>query len=96
MAHKLTADEIDLALAGLAGWEKSAGRPAIEKTFHFKNFVEAFGFMAKVALIAEKLDHHPEWSNVYGRVVIVLTTHDCGGVTALDVTLAQKIENLRV
>ncbi len=96
MAHKLTADDIDLALAGLAGWAKSPDKPAIEKTFHFRNFVEAFGFMAKVALIAEKLDHHPEWSNVYGRVVIVLTTHDCGGVTALDVTLAQKIENLRV
>ena len=90
----LTGDEIDEALAHLSGWGKSASKPAIEKSFRFKNFVEAFGFMTKVALLAEKLDHHPEWSNVYRNVTIVLTTHDSGGVTALDVTLAKQIEVL--
>jgi 4a-hydroxytetrahydrobiopterin dehydratase len=90
----LTDDEIDLALAGLAGWQKPTDKPAIEKSFRFKNFVEAFGFMSKVALLAEKLDHHPEWSNVYRTVDITLITHDSGGVTALDVTLAKQIEGL--
>ena len=86
--------EFETALANLSGWEKSADRSAIEKAFRFKNFVEAFGFMTKVALLAEKLDHHPEWSNVYRNVTIVLTTHDSGGVTELDVTLATQIEGL--
>ncbi len=90
----LTPAEIDLALIKLNGWEKSAAKPAIEKSFRFKNFVEAFGFMTKVALLAEKLDHHPEWSNVYRNLTIVLTTHDSGGVTELDVTLATHIESL--
>ena len=90
----LTDAEIDVALAGLTGWEKPTGKSAIEKTFRFKNFVEAFGFMTKVALLAEKLDHHPEWSNVYRTVAITLTTHDSKGVTALDVSLATQIENL--
>ena len=86
--------ELDLALAKLDSWEKSTGKPAIEKSFRFQNFVEAFGFMTKVALVAEKLDHHPEWSNVYRNVTIVLTTHDSGGVTELDVTLAMQIDGL--
>ncbi|MGL4406575.1 MAG: 4a-hydroxytetrahydrobiopterin dehydratase [Notoacmeibacter sp.] len=90
----LTDTEITAALSGLAGWQKSSEKPAIEKTFRFKNFVEAFGFMTKVALLSEKLDHHPEWSNVYRTVVIGLTTHDAGGVTQLDVTLAKQIEGL--
>jgi 4a-hydroxytetrahydrobiopterin dehydratase len=90
----LTDDEISAALAGLVGWEKSTAKPSIEKIFRFKNFVEAFGFMSKVALLAEKLDHHPEWSNVYRTVDITLTTHDSGGVTSLDVTLAKQIEGL--
>ena len=90
----LTPAEIDRALAGLSGWEKSPAKPAIEKAFRFRNFVEAFGFMTKVALLSEKLDHHPEWSNVYRNVTIVLTTHDSGGVTELDVTLATQIEEL--
>jgi 4a-hydroxytetrahydrobiopterin dehydratase len=92
----LTGDEIDKALTPLNGWEKSALKPAIEKSFRFKNFVEAFGFMTRVALLAEKLDHHPEWSNVYRNVTIVLTTHDSGGVTELDVTLATQIEALLI
>jgi 4a-hydroxytetrahydrobiopterin dehydratase len=95
MKHVVLLDaEIDTALSGLKGWEKSSAKPAIEKTFRFKSFVEAFGFMTKVALLAEKLDHHPEWSNVYRTVAITLTTHDSGGVTSLDVTLARQIEGL--
>jgi 4a-hydroxytetrahydrobiopterin dehydratase len=92
----LTDAEIDMALAGLAGWQKSTAKTAIEKSFRFKNFVEAFGFMSKVALLAEKLDHHPEWSNVYRTVDITLTTHDSGGLTGLDVMLAKQIEGLNI
>ena len=90
----LTDTDLDVALAGLTGWAKSPEQPAIHKTYRFKNFVEAFGFMTKVALLAEKLDHHPEWSNVYRTVVITLTTHDSKGVTDLDITLATQIDAL--
>ncbi|MCR9149882.1 MAG: 4a-hydroxytetrahydrobiopterin dehydratase [Rhodobacteraceae bacterium] len=76
------------------GWTAEDGRDAIRKTYQFRNFVEAFGFMAKVALVAEKMNHHPEWSNVYRKVDVVLTTHDAGGLTDLDVTLAQRMEEL--
>lgn len=79
----------EAALARLAGWEKAdGGRDAIRKTFRFEDFNRAFGFMTRVALAAEKLDHHPEWFNVYNRVEVTLATHDAGGVTELDVTLA--------
>ena len=79
----------DAALARLPGWAKVDGdRDAISKTFRFKDFNSAFGFMSRVALMAEKLDHHPEWFNVYNRVEVVLATHDAEGVTELDVTLA--------
>ncbi len=79
----------EAALARLSGWEKAeGGRDAIRKTFRFDDFNQAFGFMARVALAAEKLDHHPEWFNVYNRVEVTLATHDAGGVTELDVTLA--------
>ena len=76
------------ALDQLDGWAAVDGRDAISKTFQFKDFSEAFGFMARTALAAEKLDHHPEWFNVYNRVDVVLATHDADGVTALDVRLA--------
>lgn len=93
--HAVLSDAaIGKALVDINGWQKSAAKPAIEKTFFFKNFVDAFGFMTKVALLCEKLDHHPEWSNVYRTVAITLTTHDSGGVTPLDVTLAAQIEGL--
>lgn len=82
------------ALQGLSGWEEVPGRDAISKTFRFKNFRRAFGFMAQAALVAEKLDHHPEWSNVYGKVEVTLTTHSAQGVTALDITLAQKMDEI--
>lgn len=82
------------ALQGLSGWEEAPGRDAITKTFRFKNFRKAFGFMAQAALVAEKLDHHPEWSNVYGKVEVTLTTHSAQGVTQRDVALAQKMDEI--
>ena len=92
MAEKLSSSERQAGLETLPGWETAAGRDAIAKSFKFKSFIEAFGFMTRIALHAEKLNHHPEWSNVYNRVSILLTTHDADGLTALDIKLAQKIE----
>ena len=80
------------ALEALPGWALLPGREAIAKQFRFAGFGEAFAFMTRVALVAEKMDHHPEWSNVYDRVEIVLSTHDAGGLTALDVALAKAID----
>ena len=82
------------ALSQLTGWQKVEGRDAISKTFRFKDFNAAFGFMTRVALEAEKHDHHPEWFNVYNRVEVILTTHDANGVSALDVALAQFMDAL--
>jgi 4a-hydroxytetrahydrobiopterin dehydratase len=76
------------ALERLPGWRAAEGRDAIQRSFKFKDFNAAFGFMARAALTAEKLDHHPEWFNVYNRVEVTLATHDAEGVTELDVTLA--------
>jgi 4a-hydroxytetrahydrobiopterin dehydratase len=92
--EKLTGSGRAAALATLAGWSEVAGRDAIARTFMFKDFNEAFGFMARVALVAEKLDHHPEWFNVYNKVEVTLATHDAGGVTARDVTMAQAMNRL--
>jgi 4a-hydroxytetrahydrobiopterin dehydratase len=89
MTDKLTQDQI---LAQLTGWTMVDGRHAIFKSFKFKSFHQAFGFMTEVALIAEKMDHHPEWFNVYSKVDVTLTTHSAGGVTILDVKLAQAID----
>ena len=94
MVERLTADARTSALGELAGWSEVSGRDAIAKTFVFKDFNEAFGFMARVALIAEKRDHHPEWRNDYKTVEVVLTTHDAGGVTALDVDLATAMNSI--
>ena len=80
------------ALAQLSGWSAAEGRDAITKTFKFADFNAAFGWMTRVALAAEKLDHHPEWSNVYSRVEVLLATHDADGVTELDVTLAKLMD----
>src|SRR2546426_6397771 len=91
MAEKLTGEGRKQALAKLAGWAEVGGRDAIAKTFVFKDFNEAFGFMSRVALVAEKNDHHPEWRNVYKTVEVVLATHDAGGVTALDIELAKAM-----
>lgn len=79
------------ALHELEGWGEAKGRDAISRSFQFKNFNQAFGFMTRVALASEKMDHHPEWSNVYGRVEITLSTHSAGGVTDKDIALARKI-----
>ena len=88
MVEKLSAEARKSALKGLSGWSEVAGREAIQRTFSFKDFNEAFGFMARAALVAEKSDHHPEWRNVYKTVEVVLATHDAGGVTARDIELA--------
>jgi 4a-hydroxytetrahydrobiopterin dehydratase len=87
--HKIA---VEAALAALTGWAAADAREAIVKTFRFKDFNQAFGFMTRVALKAETLDHHPEWSNVYNRVEVLLATHDADGVTALDVELAKFMD----
>ena len=89
---KLTPEARQAALAKLPGWGDVAGRDAIAKKYVFKDFNAAFGFMARVALVAEKMDHHPEWFNVYKTVEITLSTHDAGGVTELDIKLAEAME----
>lgn len=94
MTERLNVDERKAALAGLDGWSEFEGRDAIARTFVFRNFNEAFGFMTRVALVAEKNDHHPEWRNVYKTVEVVLTTHDSGGVTGRDIALAQAMNKI--
>ena len=91
MVERLSAEARKAALAELAGWKETSGREAIERTFTFKDFNEAFGFMSRAALIAEKSDHHPEWRNVYKTVEVVLATHDAGGVTKRDIELAKAM-----
>ncbi|HEX7782031.1 MAG TPA: 4a-hydroxytetrahydrobiopterin dehydratase [Sphingobium sp.] len=94
MIEKLSDEERAVALAELPEWTSVAEPDGISRSFSFGNFVEAFGFMTKVAIQAEKADHHPEWSNVYGRVEIVLTTHDAGGLSQRDIDLATAINAL--
>lgn len=89
---KLPDDEIRTGLETLPGWTLANGK--LHRSFKFRNFVEAFGFMSSLALVAEKMDHHPEWSNVYDRVVIDLTTHDADGITTLDFELAKAANRL--
>ena len=91
---ELTDDERKAALAQLSDWSLARDGKAIERTFTFADFNEAFGFMTRVALLADKHDHHPEWSNVYNRVAITLTTHDAGGLSARDVKMAGAIDAL--
>jgi 4a-hydroxytetrahydrobiopterin dehydratase len=91
---KLSDQEVAAALAKLPGWSRVEGRSAIAKTFQFADFSAAWGFMSRVALAAEKQDHHPEWFNVWNRVEITLSTHDAGGLSARDVKLAEAIEGL--
>ena len=94
MTEKLTGAARAAALEELraTGWNEAEGRDAIVKTFRFKNFAQAFGWMSQVAIRAEKMDHHPEWFNVYNRVEVVLTTHDADGLSALDVKLAKIMD----
>ena len=92
MIRKLDPQTLTEELKSLEGWQPVEGRNAIEKSFKFKDFNEAFSFMSRIALAAEKMDHHPEWFNVYNRVDIVLTTHDAGGVSERDIKMAKMIE----
>ena len=98
MTEKLSTAERDETLAPLlnAGWSIEAERDAITKTYAFKNFIEAFGWMTQAAMWAETLNHHPEWRNVYNRVTVTLTTHDADGLTDLDVALAKRMDSLPV
>ncbi|MFQ5614239.1 MAG: 4a-hydroxytetrahydrobiopterin dehydratase [Anaerolineae bacterium] len=90
--EKMTAAQIEAGLKGLAGWELKEGK--LHRQLKFKNFAQAWGFMTQVAMLAEGMDHHPEWSNVYSRVTIDLTTHEAGGISRLDFELAGKINRL--
>jgi 4a-hydroxytetrahydrobiopterin dehydratase len=94
MAHKLTPAEREAALADLPGWNWDAGRDGIRRSLRFAGFVDAFAFMTAVALAAERADHHPEWSNVWNRVDILLTTHSAGGLTDKDLALAKRADAL--
>jgi 4a-hydroxytetrahydrobiopterin dehydratase len=94
MVAKLSMQEREAALANISGWEWDVKRDAIARSFTFKDFSEAFAFMAQVALAAEKADHHPEWSNVWNKVYILLTTHSAKGLTQKDIDLAKTIDAL--
>ena len=94
MVAKLTAGERDAALKELSEWKAARNGEAIQRSFKFKDFIEAWGFMTRVALLAQSQDHHPEWFNVYNKVDITLSTHDCGGLSARDVKLAKSIDAL--
>uniref|UniRef100_UPI00398F00BA pterin-4-alpha-carbinolamine dehydratase n=1 Tax=Pristiophorus japonicus TaxID=55135 RepID=UPI00398F00BA len=97
-AHRLSTEQREQLLPNLrgAGWAEVEGRDAIYKEFVFKNFNQAFGFMTRVALQAEKMDHHPEWFNVYNKVHITLSTHECGGLSERDIKLATFTEESTV
>lgn len=92
MIEALSETERAEALDGLPDWDYEEGRDAITRTVQFADFIEAFGFMTQVALIAERMNHHPEWTNVWNRVEILLTTHDAGGLSGRDVELAEAID----
>ena len=94
MAQKLTGQARADAFGKLNGWSEVSGRDAISRKFVFKDFNQAFGFMTRAALVAEKMDHHPEWFNVYKTVEVTLSTHDAGGVTELDIKLAAEMDKL--
>jgi 4a-hydroxytetrahydrobiopterin dehydratase len=94
MIDRLTDDQRAALLPTLPEWQMDDARDGIVREFRFANFVEAFGFMSSVALLAERADHHPEWSNVYNRVTILLTTHDAGGLSERDIKLAREIDGL--
>lgn len=91
---RLDADQIETGLASLPGWSHDLDGKAIRRSFKFRDFGEAFGFMTQVALAAEKADHHPEWSNVWNRVDVALTTHSDGGITRKDLDLAKRIDGI--
>eukprot|EP01113_Clastostelium_recurvatum_P000265 TRINITY_DN10120_c0_g1_i2.p1 TRINITY_DN10120_c0_g1~~TRINITY_DN10120_c0_g1_i2.p1 ORF type:complete len:211 (+),score=43.64 TRINITY_DN10120_c0_g1_i2:59-691(+) len=92
--HLLTGDERHASMSRLSSWEQVQGRDAIEREYVFKDFQEAFAFMTRSAFIAEKMNHHPEWFNVYNKVHVILTTHDVGGLSSLDIDLATQMDTL--
>lgn len=92
--HRLTSEERAQQLAELRGWQAVAGRDAIQRQLKFADFNEAFGFMARVAIKAQEMDHHPEWFNVYNRVDVTLSTHDADGLTSRDIALARFIDSI--
>ena len=94
MIAKLTGAQRQTALSRLSGWTPVEGRDAIAKRFQFKDFNQAFGWMARIALVAEKMDHHPEWFNVYRTVDVTLSTHDAGGLTQRDIDLAKAMDSI--
>ena len=94
LVERLTLVARRAALEKLHGWSEVPGREAIARTFIFKDFNEAFGFMTRAAMVAEKSDHHPEWRNVYKTVEVVLSTHDAGGVTGRDIALAEAMNRI--
>ena len=94
MAQKLDDAARKAMTASLPGWRMAEGRDAIQRTYKFKDFSQAFGFMARAALVAEKMDHHPEWTNVWNRVDVTLATHSAGGLTDLDLKLAESMDKI--
>jgi 4a-hydroxytetrahydrobiopterin dehydratase len=94
MIHKLTPEERAAQVAELHGWQTAAGRDAIQRHFEFADFNEAFGFMTRVAIKAQEMDHHPEWFNVYNKVEITLSTHEANGLTERDIQLARFIDTI--
>ncbi|KAB2920103.1 MAG: 4a-hydroxytetrahydrobiopterin dehydratase [Hyphomicrobiaceae bacterium] len=94
MAKKLDADQRSSLVARLPQWHMAPGRDALQKSFKFKDFNAAFGFMTRAALVAEQMNHHPEWFNVWNRVDVTLSTHDAGGLTELDVKLAEAMDRI--
>ena len=94
MVKRLTDSERSTALANLTGWSLASEREAITKHYEFTDFSAAFGFMTQAALAAERINHHPEWSNVWNKVDVTLTTHDAGGLTKLDIALAEAMEKI--
>ncbi len=94
MAEKISPADLAQELARLEGWAVAEGRDAIVKDYRFANFSQAFAWMTQIAMVAEKMDHHPEWTNVYSRIGVVLTTHDKNGVTKNDIEMAQKMDKL--
>ncbi len=93
IVQKLDGDQKTQALAALQGWEELSGREAIFKKFQFKNFAKAWNFMCRVAKLAEEMNHHPEWFNVYNRVEVTLATHDCNGLSELDIKMAKAMDD---
>jgi 4a-hydroxytetrahydrobiopterin dehydratase len=91
--NKLSGNELEETVRSLSGWELKDGK--LQKSFKFSNFIEAFGFMTRIALEAEKINHHPEWSNVYNTVTVKLSTHDAGGITDYDIKLANIIDSTK-